>query len=89
MNSKLLFIFVCVLISFVLFGCKKEGINFYRESGVDQYLNEQNGNASTNSSTTTRSKSGVYIYKDNSVKDMTGGGAKFGPKDINFDINIK
>ena len=89
MNLKLLFIFVCVLISFVLFGCKKEGINFYRESGVDQFLNEQNGNANINSSTTTRSKSGVYIYKDNSVKDMTGGGAKFGPKDINFDINIK
>ena len=89
MNLKLLFIFVCVLISFVLFGCKKEGIKFYRESGVQQFVEETKSNFGNNSSTTTKSKSGVYIYKDNSVKDMTGGGANFGPRDINFDINIK
>ena len=91
MNLKLLFIFVCVLISFVLFGCKKDGIKFYRESGVEQFLNDTKNGLGLNSesTTTTRSSSGVVIYKDNSTKDTTGGSASFGPKDLNFDLPIK
>ena len=91
MNLKLLFIFVCVLISFVLFGCKNDGIKFYRESGVQQLMNDakENLNINSNTPTTTRSKSGVVIYKDNSTSNTTGGSANFGPKDINFGVPIK
>ena len=86
MNLKLLFIFVCVLISMVLFGCKNEGIKFYRESGVEHFMNDMSNN---HNSTTTKSSSGVVIYKDNSTTDSTSGKAHFGPNDLNFDINIK
>ena len=90
MNLKLLFIFVCVLISFVLFGCKNEKIKFYRESGVQQLMDNAkeslNFNSDSSSVTTTKSKSGVVIYKDNSTKDTTGGRATFGPRDIQFGV---
>ena len=94
MNLKLLFIFVCVLISFVLFGCKHEKIKFYRESGVQQLMqNTKNGTGTSGSNaTTTRSSGGIIIYKDNSVNDTTGGSANFGPigpKDIDFNLKIK
>ena len=92
MNLRLLFIFVCVLISLVLFGCKQDGIKFYRESGVQKFVNEAKSSLNLNSnenSTTTRSSSGIIIYKDNSVKDTTGGSASFGPKDIDFSLPIK
>ena len=87
MYLKLLFIFVCVLISFVLFGCKQEKIKFYRESGVKQIVKDAKDTLGlTDNSTTTKSKSGVYIYKDNSTKDTTGGSVTFGPKDIQFGV---
>lgn len=91
MNLKLLFIFVCVLISFVLLGCKQDKIKFYRESGVQQLMNSAkeslNLNLDSAPATTTKSKSGVVIYKDNSTKDTTGGRATFGPKDIEFGVS--
>ena len=90
MILKLLFIFVCVLISFVLFGCKNDKIQFYRESGVQQFMQDAKDGLNFNSDvTTTRSSSGVVIYKDNSTQDTTGGSATFGPKDIDFDMPIK
>ena len=86
MNLKLLFIFVCVLISFVLFGCKQDGIKFYRESGVQKMVNDAKDTFGFAPPTTSRSKSGVVIYRDNNVKDTTGGSANFGPKDIEFGV---
>ena len=88
MDMKILkfsFILVCVLISCGLFGCKHDGIKFYRESGVQQFVQSiQQGD-----NTSVKRSSGVVIYKDNSTHDVSGGSAKFGPKDLNFDINIK
>lgn len=82
---NLFFIFVCVLISLVLFGCKQDGIKFYRESGVQQFMRDSN----QPNNTTVKNSSGVVIYRDNTVKDSTGGSAKFGPKELDFDLRIK
>ena len=88
MNLRLLFIFVCALISLVLFGCRQDGIKFYRESGVQQFMNEVTGSQKP-TSTTTRSSSGIVIYRDNTTKDSTGGSANFGPKDPDFNMHLR
>ena len=78
---RFIFVFFCVLISCVLFGCKSETIKFYRESKVQdviQNLKEQDNE-----------KDVVKKYKDNSYHNSESSGIKFGPRDINFDLRTK
>ncbi len=92
MTEKILkfsFIIFCALISFVLFGCKRDGIQFYRESAINSVFsgiqNEENKDKVSKSS-------GLVIYKDGSTHNndkIKTEDKKFGPKDLDFDLPIK
>jgi len=87
---KVFFIIFCGLISFILFGCTQDGkIKFYRESALNQTL-EDVKNTFQQQDTVTKS-SGIVIYKDNSEaqKNRQAQGVAFGPKDIDFDLPVK
>ena len=84
---RFIFVFFCVLISCVLFGCKSETIKFYRESKVQDVI--QNLKEQDNEKDVVKKSSGIIIYKDNSYHNSESSGIKFGPRDINFDLRTK
>ncbi len=84
---RFIFVFFCVLISCVLFGCKSETIKFYRESKVQDVI--QNLKEQDNEKDVVKKSSGIIIYKDNSYQNSESSGIKFGPRDINFDLRTK
>ena len=83
---KFSFIVFCVLISCILFGCKKDGIKFYRESKVQELMNDFQNQKEKD---TIKKSSGIIIYRENSTKNSGNSSINFGPKDLNFDLRIK
>ncbi len=84
---RFLFIFFCVLISCVFFGCKNDGIKFYRESKVQELMHDFQ--KPSEKKDVIKKSSGIIIYKDNSGESSKSQGINFGPKDLNFDLRIK
>ena len=84
---RFIFVFFCVLIGCILFGCKSETIKFYRESKVQDVM--QGFKEQSNKKDVVKKSSGIIIYKDNSYNNSESSGIKFGPQDINFDLRVK
>ena len=72
-----------IALSLVLFGCKQEGIKFYRESKVSEVMNKFNNNDAKSKKGVLKKSSGVIIYKDTS-SNSNSGGMYFGPGDVDF-----
>ncbi len=91
MNLKIVLniVIVCVVVGLVICGCKKQKIEFHRDSSVQKLLDSVNSATQPQKSYVKKS-AGVIIYKDNSYQNnqINKRSIRFGPKDINFDMKV-
>ena len=80
-NKTFIFTIVLLLFTALLFGCKAEKIQFYRESSANALMQKF---SSKNKPTTTNS--GIIMLHD---ENPSGNTINFGPRDVNFDLPIK
>ena len=76
----LILFFALFALGFIMVGCKQEKIKFYRESAASDFLNSLNRNQRT-----APVNSGIIDLRDDNSKQTI----KFGPSDLNFDMQIK
>ena len=86
--KKTIFILLCVVLSFCLFGCADNSIKFNRKSSFSEFMQDVQGQPKVKKS------SGVMIYRDEQKpqgnrSQNTGSGGAFGPSDVNFNMQFK
>ena len=77
---SILSLFVVVVCSMFLFGCKVEKIKFYRESAASDFLNQINEPRKQ-----PKSRPGIINLRDDDSKFNMN----FGPSDLNFDMPMR
>lgn len=86
---KIFFVLICVGFCTLFSACKRDTIQFYRESKVQEAL--KNFNSVVPMKDSVKKSSGVIIYKDNSYQNNTINkkSVNFGPKDPDFDSRFR
>lgn len=86
---KIFFVLMCVGFCMLFSACKRETIQFYRESKVQEAIKTLNSIAPMSDSV--KKSSGVIIYKDNSYQNnsINKKSVNFGPKDPDFDARFR
>jgi len=86
MKTKLSLILVCIIVCFIITGCKSTKIKFVTESKFQKVMQTMTNSVPANK---VYKSQGVVIYKAHDEENKNLKSMEFGPKDPSFNVPLK